>query len=266
MIAHEVYPNAPVVLVVCEVRHDYCEPLDSAEHEQLRSKLSDVFPLVSPLQQNKAIVTGAQDQVQSETTRIPRFISRDQRTSATFGTESIVLETTNHKGFAQFSELLTVVIDARLRVRPDGAILRIGLRYINEVRVPDLPDSAPGWSEWIDARLTGPAALAVPLTGTIEHWQGLAVFKRASGLGLTLRYGSREGYAVPPGGPLTRLVPVPGPFFLLDFDSYWEPQSEAPSIDPEYIIQLTAEIQEPIAELFDTLATDRLKREVLRNA
>jgi uncharacterized protein (TIGR04255 family) len=266
MTAREVYPNAPVVVVACEIRHDHSEPLDPSAQESLRSELSDEFPLVRPIEQTRTVLVGPPEQAPTETVRIPRFTSRDQRTSATFGTDAIVLETTNHKNFEYFLSLLERIVKARLRVRPDGAILRVGVRYIDEIRVPDLPQGARGWDEWIDARLTGPASLSAPVTGVIEHWQGLAVFNRAAGLHLTLRYGAREGYAVPPGGALPRLVPVPGPFFLLDFDSYWEPESEAPSIETERVLQLATELHDPIAELFDSITTDRLKREVLRNA
>ena len=79
---------------------------------------------------------------------------------------------------------------------------------------------------------------------------------------LVLRYGPQYGYVVNPVGPLRRPDPTaPGPLFLLDFDSFWEPPT-IPRFDVDELLGTFDELCEPTRRLFDQVTTPRLVRDV----
>ena len=138
------------------------------------------------------------------------------------------------------------------------------MRYVDEVRVPDICDGATGWDQWVDASLLGPASVGARQGLVPEQWQGATVFGRGDGRQVILQYGPREGFAVMPGGLLQRSTPPPGAFFLLDIDSFWVATDEVPELTAEAIVDLCSDLHEPVSRLFESLITDRLRTEVLR--
>ena len=79
-----------------------------------------------------------------------------------------------------------------------------------------------------------------------------------------LRYGAWEGFAVDPGGDLKRSSATPGPFFLMDIDSFWIPIGGVPEFDVKALLTICDELHTPVGRLFERLITDRLREEILR--
>jgi uncharacterized protein (TIGR04255 family) len=266
---HEVYTNAPAALVVIEVKHSAAEPLDPAQRQRLRKAVIDDLPLSKPLATPQIEFTiGSPGTVQNQVNQAspaPRFITRDQMTAVTFGAESVVVETTNHRGFATLLNFLQTAIVARIEAAPVEGLTRIGIRYVDEIRVPDAVNDLRDWREWVDTSLLGPVNVVSDLGLVPELWQGLVLFDRGEGKKILVRYGPRDGFAVIPGAPLPRIAPPPGPFFLLDTDSMWSPSDEIPSFDVELISLLATDLHDAASELFEKLITSRLRNEVLRH-
>lgn len=260
----EIYPNAPAVLVAIEVRHPEAAELDAGQLSELKRLLAYQFPLPQPITGSMITHVPPADPVVTER-QMPRFATRDLTTAVTFNNQAVVVETTNHRSFEHLCGLLSVAVQARQSVAPVDGLMRLGLRYIDEVRVPDLTEGASSWSEWVDDSLLGPIPRASDLGLVPEEWQGLTVFDRGNGRKLILRYGPREGFAIAPGGLLQRSVPSPGPFFLLDIDSFWAPTGEVPEFSEDAIIRICEELHAPVSGLFELLITDRLRNEVLRH-
>jgi uncharacterized protein (TIGR04255 family) len=261
----EVYPNAVAVLVAVEARHPETELLSSGEQSEMKRLLASTFPLPQPLSVQTITATLPASPTVSEQL-LPRYATRDQTTAVTFNTQAVVVETTRHANFEHLLELVRVAIDARQKVAPVAGLMRLGLRYVDEVRVPDLSEGAAGWSEWVDTSLLGPVPLASNLGLVPEQWQGAAMFGRGEGRKLIVRYGPREGFAVAPGGPLQRPTPPPGAFFLLDIDSFWLPTGDVPEFTVDMIVDLCVDLHKPVSGLFERLITERLREEVLRRA
>ena len=139
------------------------------------------------------------------------------------------------------------------------------LRYIDEIRIPDTVPVNETWADWVDGSLLGPAPMGSRLGLLAAEWQGLVRFDAGPGRSIVLRYGPREGYAVDPGGDLKRPMADSGPFFLLDIDSFWTPTGEIPEFDSGRILAVVDELHAPVSQLFETLITERLRSEVLRN-
>lgn len=64
---------------------------------------------------------------------------------------------------------------------------------------------------------------------------------------------------------LRRPLPPPGPLFKLDIDSFWQAADEVPEFDVDLILRQADALHEPVRGVFESVITDRLREEVLRN-
>jgi uncharacterized protein (TIGR04255 family) len=264
----EVYPHAPIVLVAVEVRHSLCEPLDPRGLSKLSKQVAAWLPLRGEVQHvSMAFQAGASgNPVQQQVGAFPRWSSRDKRTAVTARSDALVIESTNYQQYERLREIVEVALDARMASIGAAGVERVGLRYIDEIRVP-LSDgeSSTNWAEWVHPSLLGPGVGSelVAEMKLAEH-QGLAVFAGDKDRVLALRYGTREGYATASSPELRRPTPPPGPFFLLDIDSFWQPSEEVPEMETESVLQSVDALHTPVRLLFEGLITEKLREEVLR--
>jgi uncharacterized protein (TIGR04255 family) len=262
--------------VAAEIRHPEASPLTEKDKQQLKRALAEELPLARPLTRPQGVFAtigpGTLPQIQpTPAVTSPRYLSRDLTMSATFHTEAVVVETSGYSGFEAFLALIQRALTARLGVGALDGVERLGLRYIDEIRVPSVGDSS-SWSDWIHQGLLGPTQLAGELELSNDVWQGISTYsgKLDGGpnfdrMSLVLRYGVGEGYAVSPDGDLRRKTPAPGPFFLIDIDSYWGPASTGvPMLDVDSVSRALEALHRPVRLLFETSITDRLRNEVLR--
>lgn len=265
----EVYPNAPIVLMAVEVRHPLCEPLERSRISQLSTLVRDMLPLPGEVnvvsvefQQSPAGPASARQSVAT----FPRWTSRDKRTALTLRQDGLVIETTQYGSYERVRELLRVALRARLAVAGPAGVERIGLRYIDEIRVPlSNGASRPEWGEWINPALLGPADIGAELGLSPAANEGVSVFSSEGNRALVLRYGAQDEYAVQSTPELRRPLPPPGPLFRLDIDSFWQSGDEVPEFAPEFILDSADQLHEPVRGIFENLITERLRKEVLRH-
>jgi len=264
MTSREVYPNAPVVLVALELRHPAAEPLSRAAETKAKQLLSRVTPLA---RRAATLNVGAGPvPVPPEVETAPKFVSRDSTTAVTFQREALVVETTRYVRYERLRDIAATAIEARMAIEPVDGIDRVGLRYINEIRVPEAGSAPADWEPWVHPSLLGPASVGVELGVPAVQYQALMLFDNGPGRAIVARYGPREGYAVDPGGDLKRSTPPPGPYFLLDIDSFWTAQGETPEFEAQMLLSLCDELHAPVRDLFENLITPRLREKVLRGA
>jgi len=260
----EIYPNAPVVLAAFEVRHPSVGALSQAQQHTLKQRLGRYVPILRTGQLTNIEATvgaGAQAPV-VRTEQFPKYFSRDQTTAVSVRDGSIIVETTRYVGWEPFRALVGDALHARREVGEIDGVERVGLRYIDEIRVPG--QEGIDWEPWVDTSLLGPAPLGEKLGLSVVEWQGLTAFTPGANRSLVLRYGPRHGYAVEPGADLKRSTPNPGPFFLTDIDSFWIPSEGIPVFDVDQLVARSDELHAPVSKLFESLITDRLREEVLR--
>lgn len=268
---HEVYPNAPLALVAVEVRFPEAaadRPLSLTLQRSFRDLLGDDWVIEAHKMQQLGVALGpggAGQQTFQEIV-VPRFTVRDRTLSVAITGTSLTLETTAYRHYLDFREVLSTVLGAAAELLAPDGVARVGMRYIDEIRVPAVSQERPsGWRAWIDPSLLPPRLES--MTG--EHyepaaWDGAVRYVIGSQRSLVLRYGARHGYAVQPRGSLSRpSPPPPGPFFVLDFDSFWEP-IDIPEFDPHTLSETCDALRAPVRTLFDLLTTDRLRDEVFR--
>lgn len=188
-----------------------------------------------------------------------RLTVRDRTCAVTVRPENLTVEATRYQGYVRFRELLHAAFEAVERVlQPDG-VTRLGMRYIDEIRVPGLAEPAE-WAEWVH-----PSLLAPQVDGLMaKTWTSAAQYERGKDRRLVLRYGPADAPVVDPSGPLKRpTIPPPGPTFVLDFDSFWQP-SDIPAFLAADLLGTCDDLRAPVRSLFDELISKRLVDEVFR--
>ena len=266
---HEVYPNAPLALVAVEVRFPEA-PSDRAlpmpVQRSFRDLLGDDWVIESHKVQQFEVAfgPGGPGGQTVQQTVVPRFTLRDRTLAVALTDSSLTVETTSYRHYLDFRAVLERVFGAAAELlKPDG-VARVGMRYIDEIRVAGIEeDRSSDWREWLD-----PSLLPPKLDGMMDQeyqpaaWDGAVRYVTGPERSLVLRYGARQGYAVQPRGSLNRpSAPAPGPFFLLDFDSFWEPP-DIPEFDAVRLLETCDALRTPVRALFDLAIPDKLLREV----
>lgn len=268
----EIYPNAPLKLVAAEVRYPLSPRLAKLEPDALLERLGDLVPLAEedqPLMQVMVGPAGVEPPASTPLgSRRLRLLSKARHLAVTITGTNTIIETTTYERFEVFQEVVGRVFDALEKLGPPVGIERLGLRYIDEIRVAEVSESPGDWQEYVDSSLLAATdASAGALADMGQHpevWQGLIQFSGREGRGLHLRYGAGLGTVVNPNGPLR----FPGgtderPAFIIDLDSFWGP-AELSDFSVPSLVKECEGLHEPLSRLFERIITDRLRNEVLR--
>ena len=260
----EIYPNAPIALVACEIRLPSTGgPLASEIVGVLSEELSEPFPMAMPEQRQTFSIGDSGPQTDQQ--RVERFTNRARDSSVSLTPNAVVVETTNYQGYDNFRPMLATAIRAVGRALSPKGPLRVGLRYFDEIRVPEPLGSLADWDRYLSEAVTGVSALASAADGLEPAiWQGQAAFNGGDGMTVVVRYGPREGLAVNPTGLVRRNADPSGPFFLFDVDSYWEPLAGIPEWDDVHLLDTCDALHAPIRAMFEAVITDELRDKVLR--
>ncbi len=262
----EIYPNAPLQFVAFELRIPYTPALATLDGTtRVYSALQDIVPVVQPPAVPPGFefansTTGPGLTVTSGPTRM---VDRARGLSVIVGPQQLVVETTRYTRFEDFEEVIKRVIDSAADVGPIAGTQRVGLRYIDEIRV-DGVDKPADWEPYIaSALLTG---LHLDDHFAPASSQGAVEFDVEDGQKTVMRFGAMQGFVVDPNGPLRLRRHSDGPFFLLDLDSYWAaaPNEDMPEFSPKAVQETCERLRVPVRALFEAAITDKLRNEVLR--
>jgi len=260
-------------LVAAEVRYPFSPKLASEGLvESFLERLGGDVPIAEPMSQPVLEVTVA-THGQAMPTAVPqrsvvRFLSKARDMAVTVSGGSTIIETTRYKRFEEFRALLERVFEALAEYGPPIGVERLGLRYIDEIRLNGHQGRPADWRGYIQDSLLASADLVADAVGDAglepETWEGIVHFSGLAGRWLALRYGALQGQFVNPGGPLR--FPThseSGPFFLMDLDSY-RVSDPLDDYSVEQLIRECDELHRPIRAVFEHAITDRLRNEVLR--
>ncbi|WP_251883909.1 TIGR04255 family protein [Bifidobacterium longum] len=269
MLEDEIYPNTPIVDMIAEIRFSQCEPLDRIKLRGFTTALGERLLLLTEETGTSVQLSGPDGQVEVPVTNgetFPRWSSRDRRTVLTLRQNILSLETTDYPGYFNVRELLEKAVTALERFMAPKGVTRIGLRYIDEIRVPsDGEDPQPRWEDWVNLSLLGPKTVSGHHGLTLLGNQGIAVFGGEEGTTLVLRYGTQDEYVIPSTPQLRRPMPSPGPLFKLDMDSFQTYDDYIPPFEAGDILETADLLHKPVKNVFEDLITERLREEVLRH-
>lgn len=267
---HEVYPSAPLQIVAAEWRYPMSPRLAlPSALQELHALVGDVLPIPEPIaEQTVTVAFGAADASPELSARqFFRFTNKAKTLSASITPTSTTIEATAYEHYEQFRALIEHVVFALVSYSVPVGLERVGLRYIDEVRVPFITEPPGDWGRYISAELLAAPQLAVEADEHLRpsSWRGIVEFDREAEFHLVVRYGAHSGFAVNPAGALK--VPRAGgmgPFFLIDLDSYWAPLEAIADFDAETLLHTFDKLHAPVSAVFEAIITEDLRNEVLR--
>lgn len=260
MSKREIYPNAPISLVVAEIRHPILSEFTAVEIGAFKTALTSVLPVM----RWERIVDVELPAGTQHVTNVPRFVSRDLHQSLQLQPGAMIIESTVYTGWTDFRQLIHEALQIQSRIKPFEGVDRLGLRYIDEIRIPNEVNEIK-WSEWVHSDLLGPQHIEETLGAPITQSQGATITQISPSISYTTRYGADFGQAVVSTDNLVRSDESSGAYFLLDLDGAWvPPHRSVPEFDRATVLNIFDELHAPIASLFEALITEKLRNEVLR--
>lgn len=261
----EVFPNTPLALVTSEIRFTDSPRLRQQETlDAVAIALEERFPLSTP-QTNVTFnvdpaTPGVLPQVEQERRVVLTNTARTE--SVTITPSSFIFETTAYREFANFHTGVTAVCDALTAANVRPALVRVGLRYIDEVRVPDAVSDVRGWGKWIDASVIGPVTIG-PEDVVARNAQGLVTFDLGGGKGLNFQYAALNQPPIVQPQFLNRQQFMSGPFFVLDFDGYrdFSEQENAVLLDTAEVSSVLTDVHNPAGSAFQRAITDDARKQ-----
>ncbi len=250
----EVFSNAPLALVAAEVRFPPVSEasLAMSTYRRIKEALGSGWVIHNAATQTiEASLDAARPRTAIRSEKYSRITSRERTRIVTVKPDNLIVEVVDYVGFPDFRELLMLTSRAVQNVLSPDGIVRVGLRYINEVSVPE---KSPKWEDWLDSSLM---ASEPPPELTLTGWSGEAHYELATERFMVLRHGPSIGPVVSPQGPLRRAGIPRGPVFVLDFDSFWQPHC-IPEFTKQIIGEVATDLHRPLRGLFDKLCKPRL--------
>ena len=264
------FRNPPLALAVLEIR--YPELAGGFGEEMLhsmRQAVSDRLPVCEPqFEEQIEVRPGTPVPLEVNRRRVLRFSARNRTTALLVKQDALIVETTAYAGWKEsFRPLAAMAVEAlREAEQPDG-VQRVGLRYIDEIRVPSASGGLGEWNGYIDGHLLAAVDPEfIPEGMKATQWQGIIRYRTGPSSSLMVRYGPQHGHAVDPDGPTRRRNPPrPGPFFLLDSDSSWNDEDEVPEFDADSIMYRCDQLHAPVSAFFKAAVTDKLRDEIFNH-
>jgi uncharacterized protein (TIGR04255 family) len=143
-----------------------------------------------------------------------RFSSKDLQWAVIINEAALTLEARNYRSINDFIDRFQHLLEAAQEVLEITDCLRLGLRYINELRYP-AAETLADWQGLLNPELVGFDAAQL-LSGQLNHTLQEIQISRPDGT-FAIRHGLLNGAAVP---PLPKEEPGGGRFYLLDLDYY----------------------------------------------
>jgi uncharacterized protein (TIGR04255 family) len=256
------YENDALRYAAVEVRFPIADDGDPQHLARIRDAVREDLP-VAQEEQQIGLALGMTGPSTQQTVR-QRLSTRDRLTSAVLGRDGLALETTSYPGWTEFRDNFMRLLQALAEVRQPDGILRVGLRYIDEIRVPSV-EAFADWDGWVSDRLLAPLGLddeAGPSAATIALQYGTP-----PGFVTTFRAAPfSSGRTVQEEGPLRVPFSTPdGPYFMLDTDASWvDPDRQVPEFDVGAIVDILDQLHDPAHRLFEASITEQLRNDVLR--
>ena len=203
----------------------------------LRLVIGQVRFTIMPRFEQKAFIAGFQETVRAQYPRVSReasvtyqispaginpspgenlwrFSSRDNRWAVVVGESAITLESRLYSCMNDFLDRFSHILKAANETLGVTDRLRLGLRYINEIRHPHAENFAQ-WKALFNPEFVGFEASEL-LGGQVKHTLQEIQIERTNGT-LAVRHGLLEGAVVV---PLNQEIPTERHFYLIDLDYY----------------------------------------------
>lgn len=257
----EIFPYSPLALVTAEVRLTDSPRLRRQDIlDEVAIALEDRFPFSHP-HANVMLNVGniAPDfmpMLHVEQQRGVVLTNSTSTESVTITPGSFIYETTAYREFDDFRMGVITVCEALIGANVRPGLVRVGLRYIDEIRVPEPITDIRAWNTWIDGSVLRPLAVG-PSDAAARTAQGLVTFDLGGGKGLNFQHAAlNQGPVVEPN-ILKRKRFDPGPFFVLDLDGYRDfAPHDAVRLNADEVADILSAVHDPAGAAFQRAITD----------
>jgi uncharacterized protein (TIGR04255 family) len=261
----EVFPNSPLALVAAEIRFTDAPRLRQAETlDAIAVAVESFLPVHAQADGGVNIqITNGQPQVLPLTGRVMKNL--DSTAAMSIFPDRLSFETTAYTEYSAFRDAVVACAHALVDAGVKPAVQRVGLRYLDEVRVPDARVAdARAWNEWIDKRLVDHLQLG-PGAAPAVRAEGFVSYDLGNRRGLNFRFAALPIGAVVVTNNLVRRPFVENvPFFVLDFDGYEDfAGPKATLLDRDVVAMSLDAVHGPAGETFQNTITDKA-RELFR--
>lgn len=264
-VTHEIYERSPLELVICQVRFaPVIKIADEAFVARFQDAIREQYPLLETHKRVEIVgELGADGPTIQQRGRVWRFVDQEDNWAVALADDFLVLETRAYEYFDDFLRRFREVLEVLFEYIRPTVLVRLGLRYINEIR--------PGRQEWhsiIRSDLLGVTGVE-PFASHVAYSLQEFTLRFPSGEGITVRHG-----IIPTGSVV---VPRRGreqpaePFYLLDYDAFielGEPGGySADSADPDMIDMIcerVAMFNQLIYRIFRWSITDEYRQSLGR--
>lgn len=246
--------------VFCQVRFSTILRLQERDSViPFQEAIRERYPLYSEQQAINLLVTpGGMTQQPGQGVQY-RFTSTDRNHSVFLATDFLALESRSYQDIDDFTARLMPLIESVCSEYEPGAMTRLGLRFINEIRLAST-DPAATMIQAMAPQLLG-AAGEPRLAGVLQSAQQLLHLSADSDT-MVVRHGlHREGGTTvdpPPGGPAPE--PPSQPFYLLDLDAFRE---ETVPFTTDGVETRVREFNEQIRSFFAWAVNEEYRRGVM---
>ena len=198
----------------------------------LRLVIGQIRFTIMPRFEQKAFIAGFQEAIRSEYPKVSReptvtyqisaagvspslgetlwrFSSRDRKWAVVVGEAAITFEAREYSSMSDFLRRFRLLLKVAQETLEVTDRLRLGLRYINEIRYPNVENLAE-WRELLNPNFVCFDASDL-LEGQIRQTLQEVQIERPDGI-LAIRHGALNGTVVPQESPIN------GAFYLIDLD------------------------------------------------
>lgn len=255
----EIYANPQLNLVAFEIRYPPVPPLDTDQgHRAVYEALREELPILGapPHVQIEMSPAGAK-----QTQVGMRLLDRRRTRTVTLTDTALTVETSAYIKYEDFAALIERALRVVNGVAELPAVLRVGLRYIDEIEVQGV-ETVEAWQEYIVDDLLAPGIYhGFP---TVEY-RGSLGLQVAEDHRVTLQFGVVGQPVVNADGPLRIPRSPSGPYFLLDIDSAWTaPSEEFVEFEVEAVLDRCEHLHDPVRAIFERAIKPKLRDDVLR--
>jgi uncharacterized protein (TIGR04255 family) len=225
-------------VALCQLRFPIQLGFGDDDVRPIQADLSARYPRVDrEVQQLFQITPERVEQVQTAET-VYRLRSDDATWVVTLASTFVTLETTNYHRFSEFLERWIEVFDSVTQYLGVERQERLGLRYVNELAVPEATSTVSALQRMLRPELLGPITAQPVIEEPVTSMQELR-FRHAIGMA-TLRHGLQRN---------DRDEPI----YLVDTDIY---DDTARALDREQQLSTMKQFNKTAYDLFRSSVTD----------
>lgn len=244
---NDVYAKAPLVLVTAQLSYAHEPRLNAVE---VRDVVAGGLRVSLPVLDVESV-----EGEDGEVTRQLRATNENGSVTVVVNSQSLTVYACEYTHFAEFSALLGECFAALEKGVGQIYVERAGLRYIDEVRPPDI-SSTRQWGTWIAPQLVSPVEL---LPGkSSDALRGATLYEVADRTVMAFHWGEVVGHSVVAPSKLRKQAPEMSRFFVLDADAFWVPETPV-AASPTEMVGRFDQLHDPVSEIFQASLTDKTR-------